>query len=243
MFRRGLLAIVAVVWITPAVAIASPIVASTGGPLVLNSANLGTDGSAANPWALNNTFTAVSVGILAFSDVDGTPLANAVAPFASGSWFSGNVTNNSGVAWTSFELELQETLGTASGEGDGLSFAQGAGLTYTSSEFGTFTRIDTARDYLNFSGGTVLPGQSVTFRFAVSDNSPHAFFLAATPNRVDVLRSLDMSQELKSGAVTGSGVLGTTGEGTGIAQIPEPASVFLFGAGLAGLAVRRRSRS
>jgi hypothetical protein len=42
--------------------------------------------------------------------------------YTSGSWFTKTVENDTGTAWTSFVMALQEILGTASGEGDGLSF-------------------------------------------------------------------------------------------------------------------------
>jgi hypothetical protein len=78
-------------------------------------------------------------------------------------------------------------LGTPSGEGDGLSFAQGAGLTFSSDRFSTITRLDITRDYLNFSGGSVLQGESVVFRFAVTDNSPQSpIYLNQNPNKADI---------------------------------------------------------
>lgn len=194
-------------------ALSEPIVVSLGAPLTLTSSNLGTAGTAADRWLLGETFTAVGSGVLQFTDADGTPLANSVSPFTSGSYFSKTVLNNSGVAWTSFEMELQQILGTASGEGDGLSFAQGAGLLFSSNVFLTVTRIDNTRDYLNFSGGVVPIGGSVTFFFTVTDNSPQSpFFLAQTPNRVD-------------------------------RQVPEPTSLLLLGIGLAALGLSRRKRA
>jgi hypothetical protein len=197
--------------LTVTAASAAPIVVPVSGPMTQVSSNLGTAGTAADPWLLNETFTATGVGILQFSDPDGQPLGGALPPFTSGSWFSKTVLNNTDTAWTSFELELREVLGTPSGEGDGLSFAQGAGLLFTSTAFSTLTRVDVARDYLNFSGGIVAPGGSVTFRFAATDNSPqNPFYLAQTPNKLDT------------------------------PSIPEPALLTLFGAGLIGFLNRRR---
>jgi hypothetical protein len=156
---------------------------ANGGIVIGAQSTAGNASTQATAWTVNETVT--SAGTLALSDTDGTPLGT-LPPFANGSWITKTVLNNTGVVWTSFELELQEILGTASGEGDGLSFAQGQGLPFSSNQFGTITRIDTTRDYLNFSNGDVQPGESVTFSFAVSDNSPTTpIFLLQTPNRVD----------------------------------------------------------
>ena len=157
-----------------------------------------------------DVFSSIGVGVLQFIDEDGQPLAETVPDRDSGSWFTKTVLNTTGVPWTSFELELQEILGTPSGHGDGLSFAQNLGLTFTSNAFSTMTQIMTTRDYVNFSDGTVAPGSSVTFIFAVTDNSPQSvFYLAQTPNRQDV-------------------------------PVPEPASLALLGVGLLILARRLR---
>lgn len=161
------------------------VVAVQSGGIVLGSQNTATAGTQAVPWTIAETMTAA--GILRLSDTDGTPLGNTVNAFISGNWFAKTVTNNSGITWTSFELELQEILGTPSSDGDGLSFAQSGGFVFSSDKFATVTRIDTTRDYLNFSGGSVLNGQSVTFLFAVTDNSPVSpVYLAQTPNKADV---------------------------------------------------------
>ncbi|MDB5812288.1 MAG: hypothetical protein JWN94_4410 [Betaproteobacteria bacterium] len=158
------------------------------GGITLNSTNTATAGTFANPWLINENMT--SPGILVFSN---TPLGNA-NPTGSGHdegrWFSKTVLNNTGATWTSFELELQVRLGTPSGQGDGLSFADGSNLTglFTSNQFATYTRQDVTRDYLNFSGGDVLPGESVTFKFVITDNSDNSpFYLVQTPNVIDAV--------------------------------------------------------
>jgi hypothetical protein len=157
------------------------------GGIIINSVNTATTGSQAAPWLINETMTAA--GTLVFSS---TPLGN-TNPTGTGhdegKWISKTVVNNSGLTWTSFELELQSLLGTPSTSGDGLSFADGSSLTglFTSNQFATYTRQDVLRDYLNFSGGDVLAGESVTFNFVITDNSSNdPFYLVQTPNRVDV---------------------------------------------------------
>ena len=212
MNNKYLASVLAALCLTPVPTLAVPVVTSLGAPLTLNSSNLVTAGTSADPWLLDETFAAVAGGTLQFTDTDGDPLAGAAELDSVGSWFTKTVLNNSGTTWTSFEMELQEILGTASGEGDGLSFAQALNLVFFSSEFSTITRIDTTRDYLNFSGGEVLDGESVTFGFAVTDYSPQSpFYLLQTPNLVD-------------------------------RPLPEPGSIALLGIGLAGLAFRRRKR-
>src|SRR5204863_1688720 len=134
--------------------------------------NLATSGTAADSWTMSQSFATAGPSVLQFSDIDGVPLANGIAGFSSGSWLSTTITNNSGSDWTSFEFELQKALGTPSNELDGLSFAQRANLVFSSTAFSTVTRVDLSRDYLNFSGGTVASGSSVTFLFAITDMMP-----------------------------------------------------------------------
>jgi hypothetical protein len=211
MTMTRVLLLAAVTCLAPTASLALPIASSLGPPLTLNSFDFSTAGSETDPWLLDETFTGPGPGTLALTDTDGQPLGD-LFPFASGSWFLKTVTNSSGVAWTSFEIELQELLGVASGEGDGLSFAEGLGFVFSSSVFPDVARVDITRDSYLFSGATVPDGGQVTFAFAVTDNSPQSpVYLQETPNRTD-------------GPV-----------------IPEPTTLLLVGSGLAAV-VRGRFR-
>ena len=141
------------------------------GPGTLNSFS-----SAGSPWLLSETITDIGTVVTKFEN---TPTS-----FFDYSWITKTVTNNSGTAWTSFDLELRELPGLASNDSDGLSFAQGYGLTFTSDKFGTLVKDElNERDFLNFSGGSVANGESVTFSFAMT--SPfNPYYLLQTPNYV-----------------------------------------------------------
>lgn len=205
------------IWVGAATA--ATISVESGG-ITLNSTDTTTAGTQVDPWLIGETMTAH--GHLRFSGDDApggsSPLGGA-NPTGSGHdegrWISKTVVNDTIDIWTSFELELQVTLGIPSGQGDGLSFADGSGLTglFGSDKFSTYTRFDVERDYLNFSGGSVAPGEAVTFLFVITDNLENdPFFLLQTANIRDI-------------------------------PVPEPVTLGLFGLGLAGLGIARRRKA
>ncbi|MFN3549571.1 MAG: hypothetical protein ACK4U0_18960 [Mesorhizobium sp.] len=92
--------------------------------------------------------------------------------------------NGSGLVWTQFEFELQETLGQPSVYGDGLSFDQRRreGGSIDSDAFGRFDRAFEPYDRLRFEDGFVDPGKRARFEFLISDFTPVAeFYLVQDP--------------------------------------------------------------
>jgi PEP-CTERM motif len=145
--------------------------------------------STANPWLISEILTGNFPFTLKFYDpTGGSPLGTNSPTFHNeGKWFTKTVLNDTGVTWTSFELELQTILGAPSPGSDGLSFADGSGLLFFSNQFSEYTRIDTTKDYLNFHGGDVLDGEYVTFTFLITDNEENnPFWLLESPNKGEI---------------------------------------------------------
>lgn len=90
------------------------------------------------------------------------------------------VTNATGQAWASFELELREQLAATSSYEDGLSFAQAAWRQrgFTADRFAHVAMTDEPLDAVVFSDGIVGPGETVTVTVAITDYTPQdEFFL------------------------------------------------------------------
>jgi PEP-CTERM motif len=174
---------------------ADTVISYVSGPGTLNNSHTDTEGTLAIPWTITETLTDVTPFVLKLDYISqaggsGSPVGpgSTLGSHTNGRWFTKTVTNSSDFVWTSFELEVQSILGVASTDGDGLSFAQGSGLSFTSDKFSQYTRIDNTKDYLNFNTGSVGIGQTVTFTFAISDNGPNdPFWLQETPNKVDAV--------------------------------------------------------
>lgn len=144
------------------------------------------------------------------------------------------VTNNTGTDWDHFTNELLDPTGQSedgsydiptepwvpagfshSNNMDGLSFAQGSGISRTSTAFGSQVVDELAgRDFIDFFGGLVSgAGGEDTVSYGLRNHSSvqMPFLLVQRPN-----------------------------EYTGGEPIPEPTTMLLFGLGLAGVAIRNR---
>ena len=118
-----------------------------------------------------------------------------------------NITNNSGVAWTSFANELMDpdngpgsnddldpkpypsyvpATFTTSNDDDGLSFAQGSNITRSFLPPFSSLIVDElkdARDFLDFYNGTLLAGSTATATYGLRDNQNNQpFLLSQRPN-------------------------------------------------------------
>ena len=88
-------------------------------------------------------------------------------------WIQLEIFNDTAMNWDNFDFELQTELGQASTNPDGLSFAQGhqtESRPWTSENYGVFEEFDQDRDFINFTGGIVMPGQTAVMRYIISHN-------------------------------------------------------------------------
>ncbi|WP_197984928.1 hypothetical protein [Leptolyngbya sp. Cla-17] len=99
--------------------------------------------------------------------------------------FQSVLRNLTGTPWIFVDHEVQEVYGFPSPEADGLSFGQFLPQfrPFTSTRFGLAEEEIDVRDYVNFSGGIVAPGDTAVFRYIFTDTSPiDRFFLLQRPN-------------------------------------------------------------
>jgi hypothetical protein len=84
------------------------------------------------------------------------------------------VRNGTAEAWSLFNLELREFFDHPSPFGDGLSFAQAsdAGRPFGSDRFTDHVETREPFDGVQFFGGLVEPGETVTFSVVVTDTTP-----------------------------------------------------------------------
>ena len=82
--------------------------------------------------------------------------------------------NHTKSSWTEYRMELRTTPTDPSPYGDGLSFAQGytGGPPASSIGFHHTQVIDEPFDAINFTDGTIKPGESVSFDFMITDMTP-----------------------------------------------------------------------
>ncbi len=95
------------------------------------------------------------------------------------------VTNLTERVWIGFELELQEEYRHPSPYDDGLSFDQMNVFSENSVQSDSFSysrRINEPYDRVRFQEGSVSPGETVRFRFNITDPTPDPeFFLLQEP--------------------------------------------------------------
>jgi hypothetical protein len=84
------------------------------------------------------------------------------------------VRNGTGQPWSLFNLELREFFDRESPFGDGLSFGQatGAGRPFRSDRFVETLETTEPFDGVQFSGGLVAPGETVTLSVVITDTTP-----------------------------------------------------------------------
>ena len=98
-------------------------------------------------------------------------------------------------AWSSVFFDLQTTLGTISDSDDGISFGAPTPPPIESPDFQLVQILDGA-NALEFSDGTILPGETAQFLLPITDGNLEdgpAFFLEAEPTATPETSSLAMA--------------------------------------------------
>ena len=153
-----------------------------GAGVTITSGSAGS-GAQGDPIIINETFTSLD-GTISIEGL--STFGNPTTSFQThGFALEKIVTNNTGQSWEFFDHELQVTQGTPSSEGDGLSFAQGCATCrpFTSNNLPNVFEEIISRDFVNFSGGVVPDGGTVTFNYVITDNGTHSqVFLRERPN-------------------------------------------------------------
>jgi hypothetical protein len=145
-------------------------------------------GTQADPFVVRENITSVSTDVvLVIKDIDPS-IGNLVGTHHAFAFVLNKVvTNKTPRAWTRFALELREMVETYSPYGDGLSFGQAstAGRPYFSPQFLSSNETEEPYDQLEFTGGRIEPGATVSMTFVISDASPEAiFYLLQQPGQV-----------------------------------------------------------
>ncbi len=204
---------------------AAPIVSLDPSNLGISSLVTGFD-PVTNTITITELWTSTDMGALLISGIDSFTSYTVVK----------EITNGSGTTWTRLANELLDPAGdpndatdiqpypafvpagfTTSNNFDQLTFDQAGSIPRLSSAFADVfaDEVTDARDFLDFFNGTVLDGQSFTVTYGLRDEfgENQPFLLVQRPN----VRSTDPT-------------------------VPEPATMFLVGGGLAALVRRRLKR-
>ena len=193
-----------------------------GGVGSLLSTNTGTVGSLGDPWLIMLQQNSLDAVLNFAGEIPGGPLRsvsgmqNEVGTLHyAGRYFQLTLTNGSNVPWNGIILNIATDLypdlhGDLDGVSFGLNFGPDPIVNYSSSAFSQVERlpVDFFSD-LSFSNGTLLPGQSTTLLFALTDDGYGPF------------RGPYLGYRLSISAET-----------------PEPSTVLLFAIGLAVLLAR-----
>ncbi|MGH7133613.1 MAG: hypothetical protein ACREJO_16910 [Phycisphaerales bacterium] len=144
-------------------------------------------GTSADPFVL--TVTLAGDSPVAVISIDSRTDDPAGLGYDWSAYFRVIVTNISANTWSYMNNDLQVVLGIDSTEGDGLSFAQGnnAVRPFTCDLLPIVLETTDVRDWINFREGSVMPGQTMTMNFVISDNSSNrerTDYLVLTPNLV-----------------------------------------------------------